>query len=74
MRRLISRTGVQADGKFRLTATERETVTSVVRDCRAETDGPMSREMRLIADENAQEILADDYGIVVSIARIRRVA
>ena len=71
-----NRKGKQADGKYLLTPTERETVQDVVRSCRRETasGGPISREMRLIADEQAQEILDEDYGIVVSMARIRRVA
>jgi hypothetical protein len=71
-----NRVGKQADGKYSLTPNEKQTVESVVADCRRETadDGPISREMRLIADEQAQEILQEEYGIVVSLARIRRVA
>ncbi len=74
--KLPNRKGKQADGKYSLTPEERETVEAVVDSCRRETadDGPISREMRLIADEQAQEILSEEYGIVVSLARIARVA
>lgn len=76
MRKLPNRPGKQADGKYALTPSERETVEAVVDSCRRENadDGPISREMRLIADEQAQEILAEEYGITVSLARIRRIA
>jgi hypothetical protein len=74
--RIVNRNRVakQSDGKFHLSPSERETVKAVVADCRAEVDGPMSPPMRLVADELAQEILAEEHGIVVSLARIRRVA
>lgn len=72
--RLVDNTAKQEDGKYFLTANEKETVKWVVRECRAEADGPMSRAMRLIADETAQEILNDEYGINVALKRIARVA
>jgi hypothetical protein len=74
--RLTKQTSKQADGKFRLTPVEKETVTQVVQNVRMENaeTGPLSPEMRLICDEMAQEILLEDHGIEVSIARIRRVA
>lgn len=59
----------------RLSRDERIAVEDVVRACRGgEKADDMSPPMRLIADEQAQEILAEDYGIAVSIARLRRVA
>jgi len=74
--KLPRRVRKQADGKYTLTPSERSTVEAVVDACRreCEDDGPISRSMRLIADEQAQEILAEEYGLVVSLARIRRVA
>lgn len=74
--RLTKRVRAQADGKYFLTPAEKETVTQVVSNVRMETadHGPLSPEMRLICDEMAQEILSEDHGIEVSIARIRRVA
>ena len=64
----------QADGKYQLSLTERATVVDVVRDCRGAARHEISPAMRLIADENAQEILSDEYGLDVSLARLDRVA
>jgi hypothetical protein len=72
--RLVNKPAKKDDGKYYLTPNEKETVKWVVRECRAEADGPMSRAMRLIADETAQEILSEEYGIVVALDRIARVA
>jgi hypothetical protein len=58
----------------RLSRDEKIAVEDVVRACRGSKADDMSPTMRLIADEQAQEILSEDYGIAVSLTRLRRVA
>lgn len=55
----------------RLSREERQTVREVVTSLRHDAGSP---QMRLISDEIACEVLADEHGISVSLAKVRKIA
>lgn len=55
----------------RLSREEKQTIREVVASLRHDAG---SQQMRLISDEIACEVLADEHGIVVSLAEVRKIA